>query len=467
MAEVIMMPTARPTFAVDAARERADAARALAAALGADVRGPAGLILSEQDAEQAAAGIAGQGDGLVINVCATFCDASSALRLYGGLTRPVLLWAFREPGQPGDRLWLNSLCGANLAGHALTRAGGSVRLLHGDPHEPRVRDVLRSALNGTLPLAVVSQDPGRQRGHAGAARRALLSLRGAVIGLAGEAPSGFTPSEFEPELLDGLLGVRVRALATAEIFERVRAVSEGQRQAELAAAIAAQPSLGTLDGSQAELAAATTVALRDWARRDALSAVAVRCWPEFPVHVGVCPCSSLSRLADEGTPTACERDVYGAATMLLLEALGSGPAYLVDTVDLDAGANLVRVWHCGSAATRLAADPAHATQSLHCNRKIGVAGNFPLRTGPVIMARLTEDGATGGLRLLVSSGESVAGPNRFQGNTAAIRLDADAEQYVHALVTGGFPHHTVLAWGDVRPGLRAVADLLGIPLCEW
>jgi L-fucose isomerase-like protein len=288
-----------------------------------------------------------------------------------------------------------------------------------------------------------------------------------VIGLAGEAPAGFTPSEFDPELLHGLLGLRVRALTTEEIFARVRAVAPRQRETELAGAIAAQPSLAQVDGSQASLAAATTVALRDWSRGDGLSAVAVRCWPEFPVELGVCPCSSLSRLAGEGTPTACERDVYGAATMLLLEALGSGPTYLVDTVDLDTGANLVRVWHCGSAATSLAADPAHATQAVHCNRKIGVAGNFALRTGPVITARLAEDGAAGGLRLLVSSGQSVPEPNRFQGNTAAIRLDADAEQYVHGLVTGGFPHHTVLAWSDVRPGLRAVADVLGIPLCEW
>jgi hypothetical protein len=470
MPTVTVISTARATFAVDAARQRAAAAldllADLVAGLGGEVRGPDGLVLSDGDAAGAAAFVGG-GTDLVINVCATFCDASCALRLYRGLGQPLLLWAFREPGPPGDRLWLNSLCGANLAGHALVRSGGSVRLLHGDPGEPRVRDVLGSSLRGTLPPAVPSGDPGRARGDAGDVRRALRSLRGRVIGLAGEAPAGFTPSEYDPALLDGLLGVRVRALGIEELFGQVRGVGAARREAELAAAVTAQPSLGDVDRSEASLAAATTAALRDWSRRESLAAIAVRCWPEFPVGLGVCPCSSLSRLADEGTPTACERDVYGAATMLLLEALGAGPTYLVDTVDLDAGANLIRVWHCGSAATRLAADPGHATQSVHCNRKIGVAGNFPLRTGPVIMARLAEDAATGGLRLLVASGESVAEPNRFQGNTAAVRMDADAERYVHGLVTGGFPHHTVLAWADVRPRLRAAADVLGIPLCEW
>ncbi len=65
----------------------------------------------------------------------------------------MLLWSFREPGPVGDRLWLNSLCGANLFGHAVVRAGGAVRLLYGDPEEPHVREVLAAALRGDLPAA--------------------------------------------------------------------------------------------------------------------------------------------------------------------------------------------------------------------------------------------------------------------------------------------------------------------------
>src|SRR5690606_5078629 len=167
-------------------------------------------------------------------------------------------------------------------------------------------------------------------------------------------------------------------------------------------------SLRDLDERQVERSASVTTVLRDWTAGDGLAALAVRCWPEFPTELGVCPCSSMSRVADAGTPAACERDVHGALTMLLLEALGSGPTYLVDTVELDEARNLVRLWHCGSAPTVLAADPANATQYVHCNRKIGVVGNFPLRTGDVVVARLTEDPARpGGLRMLLASGESL------------------------------------------------------------
>ncbi|MBM6404875.1 hypothetical protein JQN72_11540 [Phycicoccus sp. CSK15P-2] len=465
---VVVIPTARPTFAVDVAAERAAQARALLEELGAEVVGPTNLVMTPEDLD-AAAEVPLEGADLVVNVCASFSDASPALRLYSDLEAPVLLWSFREPGPVGDRLWLNSLCGANLFGHALVvHAGRTPRLVYGDPGEPGVRDVIREALAGRLPAVPdLPTTTGPRAEDPDAVASALGTLRGRTLGLVGDAPTGFTPSRYDADLLSSLLGIEVQQISVEDMFGRVGAVDEQRRETERAAATAAQPSLAAVDADQVSRSAGVTTAMRSWRDDGELSGMAIRCWPEFPGSLGVCPCSSLSRLADEGTPTACERDVYGAVTMLLLEALGSGTTYLVDTVDLDAEANLVRLWHCGAAATSLAADPADATQSIHCNRKIGVAGDFPLRTGPVVMARLTEDPERGGLRLLIASGESLPEPNRFQGNTAAVRLDASAAEVVQSLVTHGFPHHTVLAWTDVRPALRTAADQLGIPVIEF
>ncbi|MQA02868.1 MAG: hypothetical protein GEV07_09150 [Streptosporangiales bacterium] len=466
-ARVVVIATARPTFAVDEAAKRADQARTLLADLGADVHGPSDLVMTADDVEQAAGHLDGQTD-LVVNVCASFSDASPALRLYVDTRAPVLLWAFREPGPVGDRLWLNSLCGANLFGHAVVQSGGSVRLLYGDPGEPAVEQVLRDALAGQLPTVPPLPTTRGVRAAERTAHQALDRLRGRRIGALGDAPAGFTPCDYDADLVRDLFGVEVERLDLDDAFTRTEAVDPDDRDAERSAACDARPSLRELDADEVTNAAAVTTALRTWTSDDRLDALAVRCWPEFPTELGVCPCSSLSRLADEGTVTACERDVYGALTMLLLEAAGAGTTYLVDTVDLDADRNVIRAWHCGSAATALAADPANATQYVHCNRRIGVAGNFPLRTGDVVLARLTDDPEhPGGLRLLLASGESVPEPNRFQGNTAAVRLDTEAEPFVHGLVTGGFPHHTVLAWTDVRPQLRTIADLRGIPVVEW
>ncbi|MEP6799660.1 MAG: hypothetical protein ABI890_15995 [Lapillicoccus sp.] len=466
---VTLIPTARPTFAVDVARRLTEQARSLLVSLGAEVHGPADLVMTPEDVAAARTYLEQDAD-LVVNVCASFSDATPALELYAGLDQPVLLWSFREPGPVGDRLWLNSLCGANLFGHALVvHAGRSPRLLYGNPDEPQTRETLRAALDGRLPSpGELPTAVGERADDTAVVDAALDSLRGRRLGLVGEAPPGFTPSRFDPQLLEDLFGLAVEGVTVEGMMDSVAEVSDAAAAAEHTAAVTAQPSLAEVDPSQALTSARITTAMRDWQRQGSLAALAIRCWPEIPTRMGACPCSSLSRIADEGTPTACERDVYGAVTMLLMEALGAGTTYLVDTVDLDAERNLVRLWHCGSAATALAADPVAATQSTHCNRRLGVAGNFPLRAGRVVMARLTEDPARpGALRLLLAAGESIPEPNRFQGNTAAVHLDHDAVDLVTGLVTGGFPHHTVLAWTDVRPQLRAVADRLGIAVIDW
>lgn len=465
---VVLVPTARPTFAVDVARKLAADARALLVDLGAEVVGPDDLVMTSEDVEAAKPYLAEPSD-LVVNVCASFSDATPALELYADLEQPVVLWSFREPGPVGDRLWLNSMCGANLFGHALVvHAGRTPYLVLGNPSEPAIRQTLAAALGGSLPALVEPPTAQGPRADAASVVSALGSLRGRRLGLVGEAPPGFTPSQYDGALLSRLFGIEVDQLGVDQMFDRVGAVEDVAAKSEHASALAAQPSLSAVDADQALTSARITTAMREWRDDGALAGMAIRCWPEFPNQLGACPCSSLSRVADESTPTACERDVYGAVTMLLMEALGSGTTYLVDTVDLDVEANIVRLWHCGSAATSLAADPSEATQFTHCNRKLGVAGNFALRTGPVIMARLTEDpDRPGALRLLLASGESVPEPNRFQGNTAAVRLDGDAERFVTGLVTGGFPHHTVLAWTDVRPQLRAAADHVGIAVIDW
>lgn len=466
---IIVIATARPTFVVEAARARADAARALLAELGAEVVGPSDLVMTPDDIEASRVFFDEPYDA-VINVCASFSDANPALELYGMLDRPLVSWSFREPGPVGDRLWLNSLCGSNLYGHALARLGREVRLVYGDPDEPAVREVLAALVAGSYPpVPELPRRTGR-RVDPGPVRERLQELSGSIIGVIGDAPPGFTPSQFDPAVLEGVLGLRAEPITVEDTFARIDEVPAATTEAELSALQVDRPSVAVLDRQEVRRHAAVTSAFRDWRTASDLSAIAVRCWPEFPTERAVCPCSSLSRLADEGTPTVCERDVYGAATMLVMEALGSGTTYLVDTVDLDAERNLVRLWHCGSAATSLAADPDEATQFVHCNRKIGVAGNFPLKTGPVILARLTEDNigeGSSGLRLLLGAGTSIPAPNRFQGNSADVQLDIDAAAFVHTLVHEGFPHHTVLAWTDIRPQLRTAADLLGIPVVEW
>lgn len=466
MSTVALVALARPTFDLTVAQANFDNAKALLTELGATVVGPSELVMTVDDV---AAVSLPQAD-LHILFMASFSDASPAVELLGTVKGPILGWSMREPGKVGDRLLLNSMCGVNLAAHALMDAGQSLRHIHGNANEAHVRQAITDALAGKLPEAKTPQSIIGERASSDVVDKAFAFLKGKRVGAVGEAPVGFTPCLYDANQLNSLFGLDVRQISIDNAFERISKVEPARAEKAYAAALDAQPSLGDVNVEQAKKVYGVEVALDDWRDEDALDAIAIRCWPEFPTDLGACICSSLGRLSDRGTVTTCERDVLGAVTMLVCESLGSDENYLVDIVDLVEKEGLVRLWHCGSAATKLAADPKSATQYIHCNRKLGVAGNFPLKTGPVTLFRIDRDvdpANKTGLRIVLSQGESIPAPNHFQGNTATVRTAPDAAVLVNGIITGGYPHHLVISWIDVRPGVRAIADKLGIPVTEW
>lgn len=466
MSTVALVALARPTFDLTVAQANFDSAKALLAELGATVVGPSELVMTVDDV----AAVSLPPADLHILFMASFSDASPAVELLGKVKGPILGWSMREPGKVGDRLLLNSMCGVNLAAHALMDAGQSLRHIHGNANELHVRQAITDALAGKLPEAKTPQSIIGERASSDVVDKAFAFLKGKRVGAVGEAPVGFTPCLYDANQLNSLFGLDVRQISIDNAFERISKVEPARAEKAYAAALDAQPSLGDVNVEQAKKVYGVEVALDDWRDEDALDAIAIRCWPEFPTDLGACICSSLGRLSDRGTVTTCERDVLGAVTMLVCESLGSDENYLVDIVDLVEKEGLVRLWHCGSAATKLAADPKSATQYIHCNRKLGVAGNFPLKTGPVTLFRIDRDvdpANKTGLRIVLSQGESIPAPNHFQGNTATVRTAPDAAVLVNGIITGGYPHHLVISWIDVRPGVRAIADKLGIPVIEW
>ena len=466
MKSITLVPLARPTFDLSVAQANFNAARDLLREIGADLRGPESLIMTPDDVSATKI----ESTDYYILFMASFSDASPAVELLSKVKGPILLWSVREPGEVGERLKLNSMCGANLAAHALMSSGQKVRHLHGNPSEASVKTALENLLNGNFPSDRAPAHIDRELGDEAVAKKALAALAGRRIGAVGEAPIGFTPCTFDGPKLKSLFGLNVDQISMEEAFTRIKRVPSEAAVRAHAAATHAQPSLSDVNEEQAVKVAGVEVALDDWRDEADLDALAIRCWPEFPTDLGACVCSALGRISDRGTVTTCERDVLGAVTMLLCEALGSDENYLVDIVDLKADEGIVRLWHCGSAATKLAADPMNATQYIHCNRKLGVAGNFPLKTGPVTLVRIDRDvdpKNPSGLRMIVSRGESIPAPNHFQGNTATVRTEPDAATLVNGIVTRGYPHHLVISWVDVRPGLRRVAKQLGIPLTEW
>jgi L-fucose isomerase-like protein len=167
-------------------------------------------------------------------------------------------------------------------------------------------------------------------------------------------------------------------------------------------------------------------------------------------------------LTEDGIASACEADVYGAASSLLLQSLAGEPAWLVDLVDLDRDGDTGVVWHCGLAPLGMA-DPATPPRAdVHSNRKLPLLAAFALKPGRVTLARLSQ--AHNRTTLVVAGGEMLAAPKSFAGTSGVIRFDRPAGEVLEAIMGFGLEHHLSLAYGDVRQGLAEVAAGMGIPV---
>jgi len=271
-------------------------------------------------------------------------------------------------------------------------------------------------------------------------------------------------SSFDESVLEGLLGVRVERISLDEVF---RAAEAQPPQAVTRARARVETELaGTraLEPEPLERSLRAFGALSDLARERGLSALAVRCWPEFFTAYGCAACGPMAMLSQDGVPCACEADVYGAATGLLLQALADAPPFMADLVDVDREENTAVVWHCGLAPISMADPDEKPHAGIHSNRRLPLLGEFALAPGRVTLARISQ--SRGSLRFVVAGGQMLKAPPSFSGTSGVLRFDRPAGEVLDTILEQGLEHHYSLAYGDYRAPLRAIAGRLSLPLLE-
>ncbi|GAB4575608.1 MAG: L-fucose/L-arabinose isomerase family protein [Anaerolineae bacterium] len=434
------VPIARTTFDIPLAEQVTAQARLLLSEAGYNLVQPDGLVTSMEAAQEAVAMLAGSPlDGLVV-FQATFADSTMVMALAERVRAPLLLWAVPE-ARTGGRLRLNSFCGINLGGHALKRAGKRYLYAYAAPDDARV-------LQKVGQLARVGS--------------VMRQLRGLQIGRVGENPDGFDSCLVNWDALRERFGVQVEQLDLPAVFEAVRRVDPAQVETVAAAVGQRVAGLETLDQTAVRGTLATYVALRDLAGEHTFGGLAVRCWPQFFTELGCAACGALSLLNDEMLPAACETDVNGTITQLILQWLSGEPAFGTDMVSFDQELDAAVLWHCGKAPLSMCDPEFQPRGTIHSNRKLPLLLEFPLKPGRVTLARLSE--ASGDFRLVVGGGEMLRADPSFSGTSGLIRFDRPVDDVLDTIMGEGLEHHVALTYGDYVDELLTLAEWLDVPV---
>ncbi|OCW58095.1 hypothetical protein [Hoeflea olei] len=450
-----VLPLGRPTFDVGFAEEMLAAMRADLEALGHRLVGPETLLMDAAATEAAMAEVAAARPDRILILQVTFTDAAMTCRIADRFDQPLAIWAVPEP-RLGGRLRLNAFCGLNLASHALGLRHRLFSWRHAAPGTPGLEKLFpETPMVAPLATEASSADP--------AEGRALIDqLRGRTIARIGRHPEGFDTCGYDADRLAVLTGINVVGFELAELFARAQAAPEADAAALRESAAENLTGLDRVDQAELDRSLRLKLALDGMKRDGGFDAFAIRCWPETFTEYGGAVCGPASMMGEGRVPCACEADVYGAATQLLLQAAADAPVFLVDLVDLDVDDDTGVVWHCGQAPVSMADPDARARATIHTNRKMPLLFEFPLKPGPVTFARLSQ--ARGEQCLVLARGEMLKREMAFTGTSGVVRFDRPAGELLARVIDSGLEHHMALAYGDHVAKLESFAAAAGLPV---
>jgi len=464
---------ARPTFDVPFAEDMKNRAFAALEAAGIRTVGPRTLLFDRDAAERAIAEINAAGPiDLLLILQVTFTDATMTVKLAREARTPLAIWAVPEP-RIGGRLRLNAYCGLNLAAHALGRAGVAHGSLYADPSAPLLADSLRAlARSYSLPAsslqasvsALADFDVDRRSSAEQSAERVLGGLADSRITVVGKHPDGFDTCEFDPELLARLARIKVDHVTLNELFDRARATDAGRVAAVKDRAEVQVAGLREVDPEQLDRSFRVFCALEDVQRDTGARGLAVRCWPEMFTEYGCAACGPMAMMNQKKVPSACEADVNGSVTQLILQELAGEPAWMADLVDITAADDTAVLWHCGLAPLSMCDPEFKPEATIHTNRRMPLLHQFPIKPGRITLARLSR--SRNELKLVIAGAEVVRAPIAFTGCSGTVRFDRSAAEVSARILDEALEHHFALAYGDYRDAMRALAARWNVPVLE-
>ena len=296
---------------------------------------------------------------------------------------------------------------------------------------------------------------------------ALKKMSTAKIGAVGGLSPGFYNMLLDERKLYARFGTRVGEHELAEVVELAKRV-ESKAVRAVVGEMSSAASAVCVSDERMEKGGRVYLALKGLAERNGYDALAVQCWSKFQELYGVAPCMSYGWLGSEdGLAVACEGDVPGAVSMLLLNYLTNrrGSSTLLDLAAIDSDSDTMLMWHCGVSPRHFANEDgikwvAHTALGRKTEISFGVAGDQVFAPQETTITYVGDDAE----RLLVLGSRIIEreepGFDGTRGWFTQFELNQepiDTWDLVNTLAVHGHEHHFAVGQGNVTSELLEIA----------
>ncbi len=355
----------------------------------------------------------------------TFTDAVIISNISNFFQIPLLIWSVPEP-RIGGRIRLNSFCGLNLASHSLSMIGKHFSWIYTDPQKinnKRLNNFLIQNENFNILKANI-----KKKNISKDIKLIQSKITKFNITKIGKHPDGFETCSYKPELLNKKFGIKIKELELKNLFDETNKISAAKINETKENLKNSILDLENLNTNEINLSIKLKLALENIKKELAVDAFALRCWPEMFTEYGAAVCAPAAILGENKIPCACEADVYGSLTQLILQEISKSPVFLTDIVDVDIEDNTAVVWHCGQAPISMASKNIKPRGTVHTNRKKPLLFEFPLKSGKITLMRISK--SFNEHKMVISSGEMLNRDMAFTGTSGVIKFEKPAKIFL-------------------------------------
>jgi L-fucose isomerase-like protein len=201
-----------------------------------------------------------------------------------------------------------------------------------------------------------------------------------------------------------------------------------------------------------------------------MDAVAIRCWTELQMRLGISPCVLMGEMNDRFVPAACEVDTGNAVMMHALSLASGNPPTCLDWNNNYAGdENKCILFHCGPVPRALMTEKGQVIDHLILQNSIGEGCGYGCNVGRIRPMSFTYGS------LLTNAGKVTAYlgegaftsdpiPADFFGCAGVAQFDRLQDVLLH-IGRKGYRHHVSLTPGSVMAPLHeALEHYLGFEI---
>lgn len=377
-------------------------------------------------------------DGLFIPFM-DFGEEGAVLELYKAFQGiPLLIWGGRdEAPNTYEKRGRDCQCGMLAATRILRRMGATYSYIH----------------------SCFAEDDDFAKGYETFARavnvvREITHLKLARIG---NRPQPFVSVMGNESALIEKFGMVTENIPVFHITQRAEKIMEedgGEYQAYLHD-LQSRYDMSAITPTEQRKVAAIKIATQQILQEHGCQAAAMQCWPVFVELIGIRPCLTLGEMSAERIPIACECDLNGAVTLVMLRAcaLGENLTFFADvTVRHPENDNAGLLWHCGQFPYQLK-DPDSKARIVEGRQVFKLCGS-----DAVTVARFEE--CRGEYYLFCGQGKTTDGPD-----TTCTYTWIEVEhwrQWEEKLIFGPYIHHVGCVYGSYSDALREASRYLGL-----